>query len=401
MNKRILIFGNYPPPFGGIPSHLESLCPFLVENGWQVHVVSGGKGGVVKSDEGIAVYKLSIFRVLMSPSQPFKTIRVLLNPPFVGLLRHNLKMWLRLFVYISIGRKLLDRNRIDLISAYNLINYGAVAAILSREYRIPLVVTNFGEIYSERLFLLRHLDIVDFICDTANKLLAMSHHCANSYYLLDRDPDVTVVPYGVDTERFNTTIDIDVARRELGITQKDPLVLLYLGRMNRDMGLHIFLQAIPELLDRSDSVRVLIAGERGELTDDADRIGQSHRDRVLVEERVPYDRLEAYYAAASIVVVPTIGMRACGSLTSIEAMACGKPVVGSCVGGIPEIIIDGVTGVLIPPEDPRAMSRAIEDLSNDVNLMSGMGALGRQRALQHFSQSTTNGQIGMIFQTAC
>ena len=63
--------------------------------------------------------------------------------------------------------------------------------------------------------------------------------------------------------------------------------------------------------------------------------------------------------------------------------------------------VDGVTGVLIPPEDPRAMSRAIEDLSNDVNLMSGMGALGRQRALQHFSQSTTNGQIGMIFQTAC
>ena len=400
MRTGILIFGNYPPPFGGIPSHIESLCLSLVENGWVAHVVSGGKGGVA-INSGFAVHKLSAYRVLLSPSRPFRTIRLLLRRPFVRLLPSHWRIWIRYFIYISIGRSIIRRNRIDLISAYNLISYGAVAAVLSREYSIPLVVTNFGEIYSKRSFFSKHVDIVDHISGTARKLMAMSTHCANSYHLLDRYPEVTVIPYGVDTQKFNTTIDRDAARHKLGITGNDPIILLYLGRMNRDMGLHVFLQAIPELLKRDESLRIVIAGERGELTPGANKMSNDFKDRILVEERVPYSGLEEYYAVASIVVVPTIGDRACGSLSSIEAMACGKAVIGSRAGGIPEIVQDGKTGILIPPKDPIALSWAVWELSRHESLMNRMGALGRQRAVSHFSQSTANAKIENVFQAVC
>lgn len=92
--------------------------------------------------------------------------------------------------------------------------------------------------------------------------------------------------------------------------------------------------------------------------------------------------LRALYASADLLVLPT---RAdCFSLATIEAMASGLPVIVSAVGGIPEIVIQGVTGFLVQPDDPISLRAAMERLVCDPSLRQRMGAAARERAERHF-----------------
>ena len=72
-------------------------------------------------------------------------------------------------------------------------------------------------------------------------------------------------------------------------------------------------------------------------------------------------------------------------LVAVEAMAAGRPVVASCTGGLPEVVVDGETGLLVEPEDPVALARAIRMLLADPDRAARMGAAGRQRVRERFS----------------
>jgi glycosyltransferase involved in cell wall biosynthesis len=174
-------------------------------------------------------------------------------------------------------------------------------------------------------------------------------------------------------------------------------VVLYVGRMVRDMGLHVLLEGLPQLLAASASAHVLIAGGDGELRAEAERAAGRWPGRVYVSVDVPEDELGDLYAAADLVVAPTMGARACGSLASAEAMAAGKPVVASRVGGIPEYVEDGVTGVLVPPGQPDALVDAVRTLLGDPNRLCEYGRRGRERVAELFDLERTNAQIERLF----
>ena len=85
-------------------------------------------------------------------------------------------------------------------------------------------------------------------------------------------------------------------------------------------------------------------------------------------------------------------------LTVIEAMACGKPVVATNAGGIPEIVVDGVTGTLVPMKDPVALERAIVDLLQAPRKRQTMGEAGRKRVEQFFSNDRVVQKISQEYQ---
>jgi glycosyltransferase involved in cell wall biosynthesis len=163
------------------------------------------------------------------------------------------------------------------------------------------------------------------------------------------------------------------------------------------MGLQVLLDGLPSLLERRPATHVLIAGGSGEL--DAGAIAATSRwpGRVSVAVDVPERELARFYAAATLVVAPTIGARACGSLAAAEAMAAGKPVVASRVGGIPEYVEDGVTGVLVPPADAPALVDAIVTLLEDRPRLAELGRRGRDRAADLFDVRRTNAALERLF----
>jgi glycosyltransferase involved in cell wall biosynthesis len=150
-----------------------------------------------------------------------------------------------------------------------------------------------------------------------------------------------------------TTIPPEVA------PEAEPPELLFAGRMVEEKG-------IRELAVAAEGLNLVVAGD-GPLR------------HVLPQARglVPHTELEQLYRRAAIVVMPSHSEGQ--GVVAIEAMAHGRPVVGSRVGGLAELIVDGETGILVPPRDATALRAALLRLLEDRELRARMGAAGRQR----------------------
>ena len=113
------------------------------------------------------------------------------------------------------------------------------------------------------------------------------------------------------------------------------------------------------------------------------RLPADARARIRLHGKRPHDELPAFYRRADVLVVPSLS-EAFGK-PAVEAMASGLPVVATRVGGIPEVVADGETGLLVPPNDPVALAEAMGRLAADPALRARLGAAGRARAEERFS----------------
>ncbi len=146
---------------------------------------------------------------------------------------------------------------------------------------------------------------------------------------------------------------------------EEPQHVLYVGRLSEEKG-------VPELLEATDGLRRVVVGDGPLRNRVPDAVGF-----------VPPDELGLYYERAAVVVCPS--RREGYGVVAREAMAYGRPVVASAVGGLSEAVEDGVTGLLVPPRDPVALRAALERLLADPALCRRMGEAGRRRARERFS----------------
>lgn len=395
MRKGILLIGGYPPPFGGIASHIQYLAPYLCEKEWDVHILSGGNPKGIERRNSFTIYR---------PSKTGKISKAMSLLPkvtrafeFKSFALHSPREFFGCLTSAKFITQIVKDNRnISIISAYHLFPEGFVGALASEELSVPLIVTNFGEIYTIPHFYKKQLRIVKNILDRSEKILSVSQHCARSYSLLGLLPEVEVISYGIDVGKFSPNNDGAVIRQRFSIGNGEQLVL-FVGRMIRDMGLHTLLEAIPQVLKSRRAVKFVIAGAKGELYEPALNLQSRHEKNVVVVPNIPFDELPYYYAASTVVVAPTPDNRACMGMAIKEAMASGKPVIASRIGGIPEAIVDGETGILLPPEDPSALAEAILGLLDDKEVMARMGRCGRERAENLFDKDKTNQRLEKIF----
>jgi glycosyltransferase involved in cell wall biosynthesis len=113
---------------------------------------------------------------------------------------------------------------------------------------------------------------------------------------------------------------------------------------------------------------------------------------------LPYDEVLDLIGTASVVVVPSI-VADCSPTVVLEAMAAGRPVVASATGGIVDQVVDGVTGVLVPPEDPVALRRAIQSVLADPGMAAAMGRAGWER-VREFTSSAILSRIVEVYRQA-
>jgi colanic acid/amylovoran biosynthesis glycosyltransferase len=163
--------------------------------------------------------------------------------------------------------------------------------------------------------------------------------------------EVRVIPSGVD---------IPSAVGE----EADPPEVLYAGRLSPEKG-------ILELVEAADGLNLVIAGD-GPL-----------RNRVPGSRGfVPHDALQQLYERAAVVVCPS--RREGFGVACLEAMAHGRPVVATSVGGLRDLVVDGETGIVVPPREPAALRSALDRLLGDPELRRRLGSAGRERARAHF-----------------
>ncbi|MDN4479364.1 glycogen synthase [Demequina muriae] len=224
------------------------------------------------------------------------------------------------------------------------------------------------------------------------------------------DPDkVQVIHNGIDVDAWAapSTDEERAAAAEVvarwGIDPSRPAVV-FVGRITRQKGLPHFLRAVEKL---PSEVQIVLCAGAPDTKDIAAEVSglvsklQERRDGVIwIEEHLPRPQLVAVLDACTAFACPSVYEPL--GIVNLEAMAVGLPVVATATGGIPEVVVPGETGTLVPidqvadgtgtPTDPEAfiddLAAALADMVSDPERARRMGAAGRERAAEHFSWET-------------
>ncbi|MFC8192972.1 glycosyltransferase [Cellulomonas sp. NPDC057328] len=208
---------------------------------------------------------------------------------------------------------------------------------------------------------------------------------------------IRVVPCGVDVDHFRP---VRGASGPFLRTRRHRLVCL--GRLVERKGVDTVLHALADLPD----AELLVAGgpdaaalpgdpEATRLAALAAQLGVA--DRVHLLGRVGHDDVPALVSSADVVVA-TPWYEPFG-IVPLEAAACGVPLVGSAVGGLLDSVVDGTTGLLVPPRDAAALATALRGLLADPTRRRAMGAAARRRALTHYSWRGVAAQTELVYQS--
>lgn len=287
--------------------------------------------------------------------------------------------------------------------------YTHLAGIYSRELlQVPLILTTHSlethrpwkiEQLGNGYFLSRWIERSAY--NQADGVIAVSEQMkidvVEAYGI---DPSkVTVIYNGIDPDFYKPVFDVNVLK-EYGIDPQVPFVL-FVGRITRQKGISQLIEAAHYLTQNCQIVLCAGAPDTPEIakeTEDLINKLKATRDGViLISEMLPRDKVRVLYSHARVFACPSLYEPF--GIINLEALSCETPVVGSAVGGIPEILTEGETGFLIPlesvsrtdlnPKDPKAFQQAFAEKVNllleDESLAAQMGKAGRQRVLDKFS----------------
>lgn len=206
---------------------------------------------------------------------------------------------------------------------------------------------------------------------------------------------IQVVPYPVDEDLFVPCESNPDA----------PPVLLYVGRLEKNKGVLTLLEAFSQTIKSVPEAKLRLVGNENYYENGVAKslwsvvkLDTQVADRIEIVGRVPNSQLPEQYQNSSVCVVPTLGFDNF-PYTCLEAMSCGRPVVGTGSGGMAEMIEDGVTGHLVPPGDVGALADALIRVLGDAAQAKAMGFAARTRVEQHYSKRVVLDQMCRMYKT--
>jgi len=400
---RVALVGPYPPPFGGIASHLTTLIPGLMARGAaDVAVVAFGATDSIQNEHGATIYRVNA-KTRARDTVRSHPVRTALHAARLAAWRLSPRRWLAEAVRAQIVDEIVTQHRSNVVAFYQ--SNDAIELMALRRLwgdARGVILTVFGEVYDDPEFLSSRRRALGALLSSADALLSSSNHCAKSYARLGLPHRIEVLYYGVELERFSG-ISRQQGKKRYSFSDAD-VVALFMGRFTEDMGLGAVIETAPTLLERHGALRFVLAGAKGPLADAAARLASAHPGRVLVIHDVPFAEQPYLYAASDIVLTPTRDQHACMGMSIKEAMAAGRAVVGSDAGGIPEAIREGETGYLVPLDSDGAVSKAkfveaISRLVSDAPRRDAFGRVGRALAERIFSHERTVDRVHEVLRS--
>ena len=316
--------------------------------------------------------------------------------PVAGVLR----FWLIGFV---IAWRLLRRRRVALLMAAEPLVGGPLALLLRRMTGVPVLVHIQGNVFAlpRRLFgtlrIAATRRMAVGVARRADRVRCISREaldeCRGAGIPDDR---LVLLPPRCDFDRFDParwTQERAVVRAELAITD-DELLILSIGSLTVHKGYGVLLEAFARLRGEAPHARLVIVGAgplEADLRSQAERLGVA--SAVRLAGAMPYARVPALLAAADVYTQPSFDEGI--PRATLEAMAMRVPVVASRVGGIPDVVVDGQTGVLVDAGDVAALAAALGRLVRDPERRRGMAAVSRE-SVQPYSMQASITRLGAL-----
>lgn len=362
----IFLADDFPPEVGGIQTYACELARAVAELGEEVAVVASQQPGSEAVDEAL----------------PCLVVRV---PTAGGYAAATLRM----AAAAEQAAKLVQSPPRCLV-ATKWSPEGPAAIWATRALRCPFVLIGHGGEFSTSAGQFIKWLVQRAVLKRAALCLANSSHTAERFAKAGVPAErIEVIYGGVRPEPFaQPPAEVGRLREQLDLAGKR--VILTVARLVRRKGHDCVLRALPEVLARVPGAAYVIVGDgpmRDELTELAGELGLSERVRFV--GRAPEGLLPAYYHLCDVFVMPSRlvpGKLVEGfGLAFLEAAAAGKPVIGTRFGGIQDAVADGVSGLLVEPEDDDALAEALARILGDQELARRLGDAGRQRVLKEFT----------------
>jgi len=278
----------------------------------------------------------------------------------------------------------------DILHAHYISGYGTLGALSGFH---PFVASVWGSDifdFPHKSFL--HKKLIEFNLKKADKILSTSHIMAIEIKKYT-PKEVTVTPFGIDMDKFRP-MSVESLFRE-----KD-IVIGTIKALDEKYGIEYLLKSFAILRDKYSnlSLKLLIVGEGKD-----EEILQNLSKRLCIEKetiftgKIDFNEVPKYHNMLDIFVsVSTLDSESFG-VAIIEAGACEKPVVVSNVGGLPEVVKDGVTGLIVPSKDEEKTAEAIEKLILNKTIRDEMGKSARKRVQKLFNWNNNVTQMIEIY----
>jgi glycosyltransferase involved in cell wall biosynthesis len=282
-------------------------------------------------------------------------------------------------------RRLLGSGRFDLVDAHGSQDVWTVAAATTLASRPPAFV--FTRHNTKR--------VADHLANRYLYRKCIDHLIVASASVLERyrpflergdlSPDrISVVHSSYREDRFHPAVDGAEIRRELGAAERGARLVGVVGRLVPDKGGTYFLKAVSRIASRFPSARFLFVGtgtEEERLRRETEELGLVDRVRFLGFR----DDIPGITAALDLSVLPSVDCDASSAVLK-EAMAVGRPVIATDIGGASEIVQHGSTGLIVPPADPEALAGAMAQILGKEDCGRSMGEAGTRRVRELFGR---------------
>lgn len=351
------------PKPGGVAIHTYELSKKLVEMGNEVHVITSRRKKISVTDKRHKFDGLTVHRLC-------------------GLKYSSLDLLFNVFTPFKL-KELFKEEKFDVVHGQHIFTPLPIAATTVAKImhpRVECVVATSHSIYDpgkEELMVRIWRRPLKGCLGKADKLIAVNDTVAKAAAKIVPKKKIVVVPNGIDTSVYSPR----TKKRDLNV--KGPVVMST-GRLVRVKGFEVLIKSAREILnDFPDAAFVIVGGgkTKKELADLTKKLGLEKNVRLL-GERKPSE-IPGLLAACDVFALPSLKEAQPRAL--IEAMACGKPIVGTKVGGVPNTIEDGKTGVLVKPGNARQLANAIKGLLSNKKLSRKLGRNARRVAVEKYS----------------
>lgn len=350
---RVVHVGKYYPPYrGGIETVVEQLCRGLVSHGVEVTAVVSNDGPSTVDEQVDGVRVLRLGRNALINSQPL-----------------NLRL-------IPTLRSL----RFDLLHFHTPNPVGALALLAARRAE-PLVVTHHSDIVRQRILGAPATAAQSLLYRRAAALIAATpKHIEHSTVLRRFESICRVIHFPIDALPYANAELLWDEELPAG-WQADPLIL-FVGRLVYYKGVDVLLEA----LSSTSRARLAIVGVgplEGQLLGQARALGIAERVKFL--GAVPDARLRSLYKCARFLVLPSVAPSEAFGMVQLEAMAASRPVISTDLkSGVPYVNQHGITGLIVPPGEARALASAMNRLLDDPEYAQRLGEGAERRVLAEF-----------------
>jgi glycosyltransferase involved in cell wall biosynthesis len=393
---KILIVGHYPPPYGGISSHIRDITEKLSRKNFFINILTFEKKA---KDEKLNNFsnlfrvrnKISAKLLLSSLINIKKVVKIFISLWSIKISTLHFFSALNRALIIYSYLKKLD---INVVAIYGT-GIGEIIPFLKiLNPKINVCFTFFADPIKNKFFFIKNITFWRKVFSLSDKLAASSKFCSSGADIISKTLKTEVIYVGVDLNRFSIKNSSFFIKKKLK-------KILFVGRMEEEMGIKAVIEIAKKTISYREDVIFNIIGASGLQNDHVISASKKFIGKINYKFDVSDSELNNYINNSDILIAPTVGSQACMGVSVKEGLASGIPVVVSNSGGLPEAVTNNVEGIVVPLVDGQININSFYESINimcDNDIMRfNMGKRARLKAELLFCNSITEKKVSLFY----